>query len=322
MDFIVWNAVLWSSDSIYHRLQSQIDEYSLTLQLGEDLRSETIERGPMFSIGQFSRITGLTIKTIRLYHEKELLIPKLVDESTGYRHFDDRNIEQARAISYLRELMFSLAEIKEMLDHFTEDSDILEFLEKHRNAIHLKMEQLNKAALSLEDIIQQEKEAKKMLKESSFSVGEKEIDDFTVAGLRWKGKYSDVGKAFQQLWKLAGKHIRGKPMNLYYDGEYKEEDADIETCFRAGNLKHAGALSVHTLPGGKCVYLIHKGPYEQLSRSYAKIMDHIQKKKYQTLLPIREIYLKGPGMIFRGNPKNYLTEIQIMTSHGKEGGNE
>jgi hypothetical protein len=30
---------------------------------------------PMFSIGQFSRITGLTIKTIRLYHEKELLIP-------------------------------------------------------------------------------------------------------------------------------------------------------------------------------------------------------------------------------------------------------
>jgi effector-binding domain-containing protein len=29
------------------------------------------------------------------------------------------------------------------------------------------------------------------------------------------------------------------------------------------------------------------------------------------VLPTREVYLKGPGMIFRGNPKNYVTEIQI-----------
>ena len=31
----------------------------------------------------------------------------------------------------------------------------------------------------------------------------------------------------------------------------------------------------------------------------------------ETQLPSREVYLKGPGMILRGNPKNYLTEIQI-----------
>ena len=136
----------------------------------------------MFSIGQFSRIMGLTIKTIRLYHEKELLIPRWVDESTGYRYFDDRNVEQARAISYLRDLMFPLAEIKEMLDRFTEDSGILSFLEKHRETIHLKLEKLNKTALSLEDIIQKEREAQKMLKENSFSVGKKEIESINVDG--------------------------------------------------------------------------------------------------------------------------------------------
>jgi effector-binding domain-containing protein len=92
----------------------------------------------------------------------------------------------------------------------------------------------------------------------------------------------------------------------------KEDNADIETCYPVGDMKLAGALILHALPGGKCVYLVHKGPYEHLSRSYAKVMDYIQKKKYQVSLPIREIYRKGPGMIFRGNPKNYLTEIQIM----------
>jgi effector-binding domain-containing protein len=43
-------------------------------------------------------------------------------------------------------------------------------------------------------------------------------------------------------------------------------------------------------------------------------MEYIQNKKYETVLPVRELYLKGPGMIFRGNPKNYLTEIQIFIS--------
>jgi DNA-binding transcriptional MerR regulator/effector-binding domain-containing protein len=268
----------------------------------------------MFSIGQFSRITGLTIKTIRLYHEKELLIPKWVDATTGYRYFDDRNVDQARAISYLRELMFPLTDIKEILDGFSEDSDILSFLEKQQAMIQRKMAELNQAALSLDDIIQKEKEAQNMLEESSYSVSEKEIDESQVAGLRWKGRYADIGPIFGKLAKLAGRYIKGKPMNLYYDSEYKEE-ADMETCYPVRDMKPSGDLLVHRLPAGRCVFLIHKGPYENLNRSYAKVMEYLQQKGYEAQTPIRELYLKGPGMIFRGNPKNYLTEIQILIAN-------
>lgn len=276
----------------------------------------------MFSIGQFSRITGLTIKTIRLYHERGILFPRRVDPATGYRYFDDRNVEQARAVAYLRQLEFPLSDIKEIMDRFEEDADVLAFLEKQRMAIRTKMEQLNRIDLSLEEIIRTEKEARAMLDEIVFEVGEKTLTDIQVAGLRWKGRYGESGKAFRQLGKLAGRHISGKPMNLYFDTEYKEEDADIETCFPVRNLKPLGALSVHTLPGGHCVYLVHKGPYDSLGRSYAKIMGYIEKKGYTPLLPSREIYLKGPGMIFRGNPKNYLTEIQFVISGSREDLNE
>ncbi len=276
----------------------------------------------MFAIGQFSRITGLTIKTIRLYHERGILLPIEVDSATGYRYFDDRNVEQAQAIAYLRQLEFSLSDIKEILDHFDEDGNVLAFLEKQKEAIRAKMEQLGRIALTLEEIIKTEKEAKAMSDESTFEVGERKLAEIQVAGLRWKGRYGESGKAFQQLGKLAGRHISGKPMNLYYDAEYKEEGADIETCFPVRNMKPTGALSVHMLPGGRCVYVIHKGPYESLGRSYAKIMSYIDKRGYRSLLPSREIYLKGPGMIFRGNPKNYLTEIQIMVSRGEEDSHE
>jgi len=267
----------------------------------------------VFSIGPFSRITGLTIKTLRLYHEKGLLEPRVTDPNTGYRYYDSRNVEQARAIAYLRQMEFPLAEIVEILKHFEQDEDILGFLEHQRNTIEARMVQLNQVAHSLNAVIQAEREVKQMLQNVDNEIREKEVEPVEVAGLRWKGKYADTGKAFQQLGRLAGRYIDGKAINLYYDTEYKEEDAEVESCFQVKKgIKEKGDFSIHTLPGGHCVSILHKGPYDQLSRSYSRLFAYLQEKKYPVQLPIREIYLKGPGMIFKGNPKNYLTEIQVM----------
>ena len=49
----------------------------------------------MFSIGEFSKITGLTVKTLRFYHEQSLLAQAQIDNQTGYRYYDDRQIETA-----------------------------------------------------------------------------------------------------------------------------------------------------------------------------------------------------------------------------------
>ena len=76
--------------------------------------------------------------------------------------------------------------------------------------------------------------------------------------------------------------------------------------------QQAEGVSVRELPGGRCVSLLHKGPYEELHRSYEKIFKAVEERGYEVQLPTREVYLKGPGMIFRGNPKKYLTEIQIV----------
>ena len=68
------------------------------------------------------------------------------------------------------------------------------------------------------------------------------------------------------------------------------------------------------LPGGSSVTLIHKGPYNEISRSYEKILAYVQEQGYEYQIPTREVYIKGPGMIFKGNPKKYLTEIQILVT--------
>ena len=75
----------------------------------------------MFSIGEFSKITGLTVKTLRFYHEQGLLVPSPIDEETGYRYYAPAKVETARAITFLRGLDFGVSEIREILARTDED---------------------------------------------------------------------------------------------------------------------------------------------------------------------------------------------------------
>src|SRR5678815_2805499 len=64
-----------------------------------------------YSIGEFSTITGLSVKTLRFYHEKGILVPSSVDEATGYRSYNAGKIEKARIVMRLRAMEFSIEDI-------------------------------------------------------------------------------------------------------------------------------------------------------------------------------------------------------------------
>lgn len=266
----------------------------------------------MFTIGEFSRITGLTIKTLRFYHEQGLLAPSCVDDETGYRYYDESKIETARVISYLRDLELPISEIAEILCHADDETEVLEVMERQRAAIEEKLRRLRTVKRSLDQFLSEEKKARQMMAQSSFEIQEKALDPVTVAGVRMKGRYDECGKGFARIGRNFGRYIAGKPMMLHYDTEYKENDADFEACMPVRGGQAKDGISVRELPGGPCVTLLHQGPYDQLGRSYARILQYIRDKGYEVLTPSREVYHKGPGMIFRGNPKNYLTEIQVL----------
>ena len=141
------------------------------------------------------------------------------------------------------------------------------------------------------------------------------MEPLLVAGVRMTGRYCEMGKVFGTLCKRLGRHVAGKPMCLYYDGEYREEDANFEPCVPVRKKVEADGISIRELPAARCVTLVHRGPYEELRRSYARVMKYAKDRGYEITLPTREVYLKGPGMIFRGSPKKYLTEIQLPISH-------
>jgi effector-binding domain-containing protein len=73
----------------------------------------------------------------------------------------------------------------------------------------------------------------------------------------------------------------------------------------------ADGISVRELAGECAVSLVHQGPYDECGRSYERIFSFMKRQGYAPAIPCREIYLKGPDMFFKGNPKKYVTEIQI-----------
>ena len=289
--------------------------FLLTLPFGGDSR---LLSKPMFTIGQFSKITGFSVKTIRLYHEKGLLKPVEVDRDTNYRYFGDHNVERARAIAHLRDMQFSLAEIKEILEAFTSESDLVPFLLRQREAIEKRMSELKRVADSIDSFLRTENEYRSMTARSSHQVTRKSVEDVQIASIRWCGRYADTGRVLTRVAKRVGRHIRGGPFNLYHTMEYREDGSDIESCFPVADCPESEEVRVRVLPGGPCLSLIHVGSYTELGRSYARLFEYVQSNGLAVDGPVREHYLKGPNPIFGRNPRKFLTEIQIMLSKPME----
>jgi DNA-binding transcriptional MerR regulator/effector-binding domain-containing protein len=277
----------------------------------------------MLSIGEFSKVTGLTVKTLRHYHDEGLLAPAFVDRQTGYRYYDLAQAEGARAIAFLRGLEFSLDDIRALLRERDNDEALLDAMERQRAALAERVKHLRRAVRSLDEFISEERRAMAMT-QSTYKVEEKVLGPVRVAGVRMTGRYSDCGRGFGRIGRKFGRFICGKPMLLHYDAEYKAADADFEACMPVRPAATATATAtdgivVRELPGGRCVSLMHRGPYDQLGRAYAEAFRYVSDKGYAVTLPTREVYHNGPGMIFKGNPKNYLTEIQLPIG-GANGG--
>jgi DNA-binding transcriptional MerR regulator len=67
------------------------------------------------SIGEFARRSRLSLKALRLYDERGVLVPARVDPASGYRYYDTAQLDQARLVVMLRQLQLPLAAVRELL---------------------------------------------------------------------------------------------------------------------------------------------------------------------------------------------------------------
>lgn len=122
----------------------------------------------MLKIGDFSKLSHLTVKALRFYEKEGLLIPSHTDQWTGYRYYETNQLESAARIKAYRQLDLSVDEIKAILDGGnvrTILADKVSTLLAQKTAIDVRLSIINHI---LED------------KEMKYQVAVKQIPAFTV----------------------------------------------------------------------------------------------------------------------------------------------
>lgn len=79
----------------------------------------TMENEKQLTIGEFARLCGVTVKTLRHYEKVGLVEPVIVDDFTHYRYYSPCQMQKMNAVKSLKRLGFRLDEISEIFDEET-----------------------------------------------------------------------------------------------------------------------------------------------------------------------------------------------------------
>ena len=266
----------------------------------------------MHSIGRFSRLTRLSVKMLRHYHEIGLLEPDEIDTETGYRYYGERALHRARVIVALKEIELPLKDIAELLTTFDDDADVIHFLEHHRREIEEKIAHYVDIRNSLDAVMASVRTSAANRADASTAIEERTIEPMLFAGVRICGEYSQLKEAFSTVGRRAGFSIAGPATGLFYDEDYKESGADFEGGFSVKKRIEHDDVDCRELAGGLALTLTHRGSYDTIHDTYVRLLTELDRLGVTPQRPSREVYLEGPGLIFRGNPEKYRTEIQFL----------
>ena len=267
----------------------------------------------MVRIGDFSKLSRVSVKTLRYYDETGLLKPVNVDPLTGYRLYEYSQLSVLHRILALKDLGFSLEEIGRLLDDGLSVEQMRGMLKlretEARHRVREEAERLERIGARLRQIEQEDGMSK-------YDVVIKSADEIKVASVRGiVPTPPEQGGLWQELEEyLAQQHVRptGACFTLYLDDEYKERDWDVEVCepinAELGESKHVKVKTLPAIENLACT--IHNGPFVTIGEAYNAIGKWITDSGYRIVGPCREIYLHTNENGSQTDPDT-VTEIQF-----------
>ena len=263
-------------------------------------------------IGEFSRLMQVTVKTLRHYEQKGLLLPDEVDEWTGYRYYSIDQMQKLQAIRDLQRLGFTLDEIKELYQDDSHTPSIRQLDTKIKETEE-RLQQLIARRERLLDWRNSRKEMKTMEKFSIQSLPEiivashrEVIPDYAALGPLC------VNKIAPEMQRLGCKcPPPGYCFTIEHNKEYKPTDIDIEYCEQVEEMGvSSDIIQFKRLPAiPKALCMRHIGPYERFYESYTQAFSYLEEQGYKIAGQPRTCYVDGAWN--QEDPEKWLSIIQI-----------
>ena len=266
----------------------------------------------MFRIGEFSKLTQVTIRMLRYYDEIGLLKPTQIDPWTNYRMYSVEQIPILNKIVYLRDSGFNIAEITVALNSGNDYSIIEQLDKKHEEielAIQLEKDKLRKIELAKSELLGSQNEM-------HYNVSIKSIPAYQVISLRRIiPTYYAEGELWRELSSLATENqvtVSTDTFAIYHDTEYKEQDVDVELCAPVKKIgENIGELTyriTEPIPTMACTMVY--GKFSNIAGAYLAFAQWLQKNsQYRMVGATRQIVHRGPWN--ESSSEKYLIELQI-----------
>ena len=261
----------------------------------------------MFRIGEFSKMSKTTVKTLRYYDEVGLLEPEETDKFTGYRMYTTEQLVTLHKIQQYRQIGLSVNEVAAILS----GADSTAILQKRKTELITEIDDGKSQLSRIEFILNGEKTM-------TYSATIKEIPECIVYSKKLTIPNSN---AYFNVIPAIGEEVTAKYPEMkcatpeycfvvYLDGEYREMDINIEFCEAIDKIyPDFGDFKFKTMPPVTVVSVMHKGAYTELPKAYAFTFEWIEENEYSIADNGRENYIDG--IWNKESDAEWLTEIQV-----------
>ena len=269
----------------------------------------------MLSIGDFSKLSRVPVKTLRYYDEIGLFKPLEVDRFTGYRHYSASQLIRLNRILVMKDMGLSLEQIALLLDKELTPDQIRGMLRLKQVELHQQLIEGQARLVRIEAWLQAFEQEITM---PTYDVVLKNVAPLRVAQVRGIAPSMEViGPTLDRLFDQVMEYIKQQgatctepPTTLYYDVEFGERNVSVGACMPfTGSISDGEQVKVDELPAVETMAsVIHHGSFSTMSHAYNAILKWIEANGYHISGPNRELNLEYE---LGGDQARFVTEIQF-----------
>jgi DNA-binding transcriptional MerR regulator len=242
------------------------------------------------SIGDFSRMTRLSVKSLRRYHDLGLLEPADIDPDTGYRYYDVPQVPLGQAIRRFRDLDMPLEQLKEVL-HAPDASARNRLIIAHLEHMESALQQTQQTVASLRALLEASR--------APITVDYRVVGATMAIAIAEPVRMDDLGRwwvdAFEELRRLlaSSSAVRtGSDGALYSNALFEDELGEVVAFIPVADMRTAsGRAQLIEIPAAELAITVHHGAIGDLDQTYGALGTLVAEQEIGVDGPIREYYV-------------------------------